>query len=105
MFERGEIKGLPFEQGQVQPASLDLRMGARACTVRTFAGVEVLATLQHKGLVSETAAGHRLTEAGRVQTEALWDIALRQQEAVFAGVDPDDIETFKKVLKVVMETS
>ena len=67
--------------------------------------IEVLATLQHKGLVSETAAGHRLTEAGRVQTEALWDIALRQQEAVFAGVDPDDIETFKKVLKVVMETS
>jgi dCTP deaminase len=34
MYERGEIAGLPFEQGQVQPASLDLRMGPRAWRVR-----------------------------------------------------------------------
>lgn len=34
MFEHGEIAGLPFEQGQVQPASLDLRMGPRAWRVR-----------------------------------------------------------------------
>ncbi len=34
MHERGEIAGLPFEQGQVQPASLDLRMGPRAWRVR-----------------------------------------------------------------------
>ncbi len=34
MHERGEITGRAFEQGQVQPASLDLRMGARAWRVR-----------------------------------------------------------------------
>lgn len=65
--------------------------------------VEVLGNLRHKGLVSETAAGHELTDAGRVKTEALWDIARRQQEAVFAGVSAADIETFKKVLRVVMD--
>jgi dCTP deaminase len=34
MHERGEIAGLAFEQGQVQPASLDLRTGPRAWRVR-----------------------------------------------------------------------
>ena len=62
--------------------------------------VEVLNNLYQKGLVN---AGHELTAAGRAQTEALWDIARSQQEAVFAGVSAADIETFKKVLKVVMD--
>ncbi|MOA62344.1 hypothetical protein D3C78_1877400 [compost metagenome] len=52
--------------------------------------------------MSQSAAGHALTEAGRAQTEALWDISRRQQEAVFAGVSAEDLEAFKKVLKVVM---
>jgi len=34
MHERGEITGPSFEKGQVQPASLDLRLGARAWRVR-----------------------------------------------------------------------
>jgi dCTP deaminase len=34
MYERGEIAGRAFDQGQVQPASLDLRLGARAWRVR-----------------------------------------------------------------------
>lgn len=66
--------------------------------------IEVLANLRRKGLVNETVAGYSLTEAGCMKAETLWEIALRQQEAVFAGVDPGDLETFKKVLKVVMET-
>jgi dCTP deaminase len=34
MHERGEIAGRAFELGQVQPASLDLRMGPRAWRIR-----------------------------------------------------------------------
>ena len=34
MHERGEIAGRAFEPGQVQPASLDLRMGPRAWRIR-----------------------------------------------------------------------
>lgn len=81
----------------------DLVALQREAVMPTREIIEVLATLQQKGLVCETAGGHELTEAGRVQTEALWDIAQRQQEAVFAGVSPGDIETFRKVLKSVMD--
>jgi dCTP deaminase len=34
MHERGEITGHVFESGQVQPASLDLRLGARGWRIR-----------------------------------------------------------------------
>lgn len=81
----------------------DLVALQREAAMPTREIVEVLANLRQKGLVSERAAGHELTEAGRAQTEALWEIARRQQEAVFAGVSPENIETFKKVLKAVME--
>lgn len=81
---------------------LDLVALQREVAMPTREIKEALANLQQKGLVSETAAGHQLTDAGRAQTEALWDISRRQQEAVFAGVGAEEIETFKKVLRVVM---
>lgn len=84
-------------------AQLDLVALQREVAMPTREIEEALANLQQKGLVTETAAGHELTEAGRAQTEALWEISRRQQEAVFAGVSAEDIETFRKVLKVVME--
>ncbi|MNC51660.1 p-hydroxyphenylacetate 3-hydroxylase, reductase component [compost metagenome] len=83
-------------------AQLDLVALQREVAMPTREIKEALANLQQKGLVSETTAGHQLTDAGRAQTEALWDISRRQQEAVFAGVSTEEIETFKKVLKVVM---
>lgn len=83
-------------------AQLDLVALQREVAMPTREIKEALANLQQKGLVSETTAGHQLTDAGRAQTEALWDISRRQQEAVFAGVSAEEIETFKKVLKVVM---
>ncbi|MNZ32111.1 p-hydroxyphenylacetate 3-hydroxylase, reductase component [compost metagenome] len=83
-------------------AQLDLVALQREVAMPTREIKEALANLQQKGLVSESAAGHQLTDAGRAQTEALWDISRRQQEAVFAGVSAEEIETFKKVLKVVM---
>ncbi len=83
-------------------AQLDLVALQREVAMPTREIKEALANLRQKGLVSESAAGHELTEAGRAQTEALWDISRRQQEAVFAGVSAEDLEAFKKVLKVVM---
>lgn len=83
-------------------AQLDLVALQREVAMPTREIVEALTNLRRKGLVTETAAGYELTEAGRAQTEALWEISRRQQEAVFAGVGAEDIETFKKVLRVVM---
>ncbi|SDS94184.1 p-hydroxyphenylacetate 3-hydroxylase reductase component [Pseudomonas oryzae] len=83
-------------------ARLDLVDLQREVAMPTREIVEALTNLRRKGLVAESAAGHELTDAGRAQTEALWDISRRQQEAVFAGVGAEDLETFKRVLKVVM---
>ncbi|MCQ4346440.1 flavin reductase [Pseudomonas stutzeri] len=83
-------------------AQLDLVALQREVAMPTREIEEALANLQQKGLVAESAAGHQLTEAGRAQTEALWEIARRQQEAVFAGVGVEDLEAFRRVLKVVM---
>ena len=63
---------------------------------------EALASLQHKGLVGPAASGQQLTEAGQAQTEALWEIVHRQQEAVFGAVSAEELETFKRVLKLAM---
>lgn len=81
---------------------LDLVALQREVAMPTREIVEALTNLRRKGLVTETTAGYALSEAGRAQTEALWNISRRQQEAVFAGVAAEDIETFKRVLKVVM---
>ena len=61
-----------------------------------------LANLRAAGLVSAADDGTQLTEAGHAQTEQLWEIARQQQEAVFAGVSSEDLDTFRKVLRVVM---
>ncbi|MBI3145342.1 MAG: flavin reductase [Pseudogulbenkiania sp.] len=58
--------------------------------------------LKRKGLVSNADGHYRLTEAGVTQAETLWDIAARQQDAVFAEFSPEDVETFKKMLKAVI---
>lgn len=83
-------------------AQLDLVALQREVAMPTREIEEALANLQGKGLVADSPAGYLLTDAGRAQTEALWEIARRQQDAVFAGVGAEDIETFKKVLRVVM---
>ena len=83
-------------------AQLDLVALQREVAMPTREIVEALTNMRRKGLVTETAAGYTLTEAGRAQTEALWDISRRQQQAVFAGVSAEELETFKKVLRVVM---
>ncbi|MCJ0766175.1 p-hydroxyphenylacetate 3-hydroxylase reductase component [Variovorax terrae] len=95
-----EARMLMMLEDRPQP---DLAALQREAAMPTDEIAEVLTNLRQKGLVSETGAGHELTSAGRAQTEALWDIAQRQQDGVFAGVSPEDIETFKKVLRVVME--
>lgn len=85
-------------------AQLDTIALQREVAMPTREIEEALANLQAKGLVAEQDGTHQLTTAGRAQTEALWEIARRQQDAVFAGVSGEEIETFKKVLRMVMAT-
>ncbi|KJK09994.1 MULTISPECIES: p-hydroxyphenylacetate 3-hydroxylase reductase component [Pseudomonas] len=59
--------------------------------------------LKRKGWVEDRpAACFGLTGAGVEQTEALWTIASEQQGRVFADFSPEQIETFKGMLKQVI---
>lgn len=60
--------------------------------------------LKRKGLVEDRLAGHfGLTDAGVEQTEALWTIASEQQGRVFGEFSPEQIETFKRMLKQLID--
>lgn len=83
----------------------DLSALQREADMPTRAIEEVLSHLQQKGLITQTHSGHELTEAGRLQTQTLWEIAQAQQEAVFSEVNANDVEIFKKVLKVAIQAS
>ena len=59
--------------------------------------------LKRKGLVEDRDTGcFGLTAEGIEQTEALWTIASEQQGRVFADFSPEQIETFKRMLKQVI---
>ncbi|MEG0862727.1 MAG: flavin reductase [Pseudomonas sp.] len=59
--------------------------------------------LKRKGLVEDREAGcFGLSSDGVEQTEALWTIASEQQGRVFADFSPEQIETFKRMLKQVI---
>ncbi|WP_426139512.1 p-hydroxyphenylacetate 3-hydroxylase reductase component [Pseudomonas sp. DWP3-1-2] len=60
---------------------------------------EAVANLKRKGLVNDDDSRVRLTAAGIEQTEDLWAIAREQQDKVFADFSPEQIDTFKAVLK------
>lgn len=59
--------------------------------------------LKRKGLVEDRDAGcFGLSAEGVEQTEALWTIAAEQQGRVFNDFSPEQIETFKHMLKQVI---
>jgi DNA-binding MarR family transcriptional regulator len=60
---------------------------------------EAVANLKRKGLVNDDDSRVRLTAAGIEQTKDLWAIAREQQDKVFADFSPEQIDTFKAVLK------
>ncbi|RMQ43426.1 Conserved protein of DIM6/NTAB family [Pseudomonas cichorii] len=64
---------------------------------------EAVANLKRKGLVDADDSRVRLTPAGIEQTEDLWTIAREQQDKVFAGFSEEQVETFKTVLKRLIE--
>lgn len=63
---------------------------------------EAVANLKRKGLVSDDEARVRLTVKGIDETEALWTIAREQQDKVFGQFSDEQINTFKTVLKAVI---
>lgn len=58
--------------------------------------------LKRKDLVGDRDGGYVLTSAGLEQAEALWQIAHEQQEKVFAGYKPEQLDVFKSILKSVI---
>ena len=64
---------------------------------------EAVANLKRKGLVSDESDRVRLTVKGVDETEALWTIAHEQQEKVFGQFSDEQIQTFKTVLKAVIQ--
>ncbi|WP_449432679.1 p-hydroxyphenylacetate 3-hydroxylase reductase component [Pseudomonas putida] len=64
---------------------------------------EAVANLKRKGLVNDSAECVRLTVKGVDETEALWTIAGEQQEKVFGQFTEEQVATFKKVLRAVMQ--
>ncbi|MDH0301961.1 MULTISPECIES: p-hydroxyphenylacetate 3-hydroxylase reductase component [unclassified Pseudomonas] len=63
---------------------------------------EAIVNLTRKGLVTDDNGRVCLTEAGREQTEGLWQIAQVQQEQVFGQFSEAQLETFRTVLKAVI---
>ncbi|NWA28631.1 flavin reductase [Pseudomonas gingeri] len=64
---------------------------------------EAVANLKRKGLVSDEEGRVRLTVKGIDETEALWTIAREQQEKVFSQFSDEQLDTFKTVLKTVIQ--
>lgn len=58
--------------------------------------------LSRKGLVSHGEGCCRITQRGREQAAALWEIAAEEQEKVFGRFTPEELRAFKKVLSSVM---
>ncbi|OWJ89692.1 flavin oxidoreductase [Pseudomonas sp. A46] len=63
---------------------------------------EAVAILKRKGMVADADDRVLLTPAGVEQAEALWRIAGEQQDKVFARFSPEQVETFKTMLKAVI---
>jgi len=68
-------------------------------------GYEVQQTLDllcSRGLVVQHDNGYQLTPAGAQQAHGVWTLAQRQQEKIFARFTPEQLSTFKDVLKGVI---
>ena len=59
--------------------------------------------LRRKGLVSHHDSGYRLTAAGITAAEMLWNIAEKQQDKVLEGFSKEEIASFKKILRRIIE--
>lgn len=64
---------------------------------------EAVANLKRKGLIADDEGRVRLSIKGIDETEALWSIAQQQQDKVFEQFSAEQIETFKSVLKAIIQ--
>jgi DNA-binding MarR family transcriptional regulator len=55
--------------------------------------------LERKGLISEANGIFSISVQGHEKSDALWHLASEEQERVFAKFSDDEIATFSKVLK------
>ena len=63
---------------------------------------EAVANLKRKGLIADDDGRVRLSVKGVDETEALWTIAREQQDKVFGQFSEEQLETFKTVLKALI---
>ncbi|PHN57686.1 flavin oxidoreductase [Pseudomonas sp. ICMP 8385] len=64
---------------------------------------EAVNNLKRKALVRDDQDRVKLTTKGIDETEALWTIAREQQDTVFSQFSAEQLETFKTVLKAVIQ--
>ncbi|WLG93513.1 p-hydroxyphenylacetate 3-hydroxylase reductase component [Pseudomonas sp. FP198] len=64
---------------------------------------EAVANLRRKGLVTDEGDRVRLTVKGIDETEGLWAIAKEQQDKVFGQFSDEQLESFKTVLKGIIQ--
>ncbi|NNA67795.1 p-hydroxyphenylacetate 3-hydroxylase reductase component [Pseudomonas gessardii] len=64
---------------------------------------EAVNNLKRKALVRDDQERVKLTTKGIDETEALWTIAREQQDTVFSQFSAEQLETFKTVLKAVIQ--
>lgn len=64
---------------------------------------EAVANLKRKGLVTDNQDRVCLTLKGIDETEALWTIAREQQDKEFSPFSDEQIDTFKRLLKAIIE--
>ncbi|MNH42458.1 p-hydroxyphenylacetate 3-hydroxylase, reductase component [compost metagenome] len=63
---------------------------------------EAVANLKRKGLIADDEGRVRLSVKGVDETEALWTIAREQQDKVFGQFSEAQLDTFKTVLKALI---
>ncbi|MNE20251.1 p-hydroxyphenylacetate 3-hydroxylase, reductase component [compost metagenome] len=63
---------------------------------------EAVANLKRKGLIADDEGRVRLSVKGVDETEALWTIAKEQQDKVFGQFSEEQLNTFKTVLKALI---
>ncbi|GLO57376.1 flavin reductase [Pseudomonas kermanshahensis] len=64
---------------------------------------EAVANLKRKGLIADDEGRVRLSVKGVDETEALWTIAREQQDKVFGQFSEEQLDTFKTVLKAIIQ--
>ncbi|MCY1288497.1 hypothetical protein D9M68_514780 [compost metagenome] len=71
--------------------------------MESFQGPSSSCGTNPQGLLGESTEGVTLTAAGIDQAEMLWNIAETQQEKIFSHFSEQQIETFKEVLKGIVQ--